>query len=976
MTKTPEVLAVMEATTPFTKPNGFIVSRLNAALLFTAFVVCLVGTALIAYSFAPCHEQQASVVNTDSSASVGDNRTKPAKINVRLPRSVVPHSYKIELIPFIWETNFTFNGEVMIIVNVTETTNNITLHIHDIKVTETNLSKIYDAENDGIIEESPLAIERTSTDEEKQFFIIHSVESLEAGMQYKVGIKYVGNLNDVLQGFYRSSYVVNNTKRWIATSQFQSTDARRAFPCFDEPALKARFTISIGRPENMTAVSNMPKKSGPPEPVLGVPNYVWDHFEESVPMSTYLVAFTVSDFKQLSDDSFFSVWARQEALQQAKYSLDIGPRILKHYEKYFQIKFPLPKIDMIALPDFAAGAMENWGLITYRETAMLYQQGISTNRDKQRVATVVGHELAHQWFGNLVTPSWWTDLWLNEGFATYVECLGVDAVEPEWKIIEQFVVDDLQNVFLLDVYKSSHPISVEVNHPNEIDEIFDSISYEKGASIIRMMDHFLTTPVFKRGLTKYLESKAYQCATQDDLWQALTDQAHQDEVLDRDMTVKDIMYTWTLQTGFPLVTVIRNYDTNSAFVTQIRFMLGNNTDTNNSLWWVPLTYTSQDKLDFENTHPTHWLKAEPSIELSALRVAPDHWVLFNIKQTGFYRVNYDGENWKLIIKQLMDPQSFQQIGTVNRAQLVDDALNLARAGVLNYSLALDVTRYLQQELEYLPWKAGFTGFNYIFGMLSKTGGFDKFKAYLLNLLKNLYEDTGFVDNMSDNQLRVYKRVEVLKWACLLGHEDCVRNAITQFQNWRSSPQPDRNNPISPNLKSTVYCTALRVGGQAEWDFAWERYSKTNVGSEKSLLLQAMGCSRETWILSRYLDRAVSYNSGIRKQDAAAVFAAVSNNVIGQPLAFAFIRDQWKRVKEYFGGTLFTINNIIQVSTNKLTTEFELETLKEFARLHKPELAGARKVVKQQIEKTEENVAWMKANYDHVIRWLSNITISS
>lgn len=214
MTKTPEVLAVMEATTPFTKPNGFIVSRLNAALLFTAFVVCIVGTALIAYSFAPCHEQPPSVVNPDdTSTSAADNQTKPAKVNVRLPRSVVPHSYKIELIPFIWENNFTFNGEVMIIVNVTETTDNITLHIHDIKISETNLSRIYDVENDGIIEESPVTIERTSRDEEKQFFVIHSSEPMEAGTQYKVGIKYIGNLNDMLQGFYRSSYMVNNTKR-------------------------------------------------------------------------------------------------------------------------------------------------------------------------------------------------------------------------------------------------------------------------------------------------------------------------------------------------------------------------------------------------------------------------------------------------------------------------------------------------------------------------------------------------------------------------------------------------------------------------------------------------------------------------------------------------------------------------------------------------------------------------------------------
>uniref|UniRef100_A0A1B6CLC6 Aminopeptidase n=1 Tax=Clastoptera arizonana TaxID=38151 RepID=A0A1B6CLC6_9HEMI len=957
MAKTPEVIAVMEATTTLTPPNSFLVSRLNAALLFTAFIVCMVGTALATYHLTTC-----TCTPGGTFSELIDDSAPPRHLPYsRLPTSVVPHSYNIRLIPFIQELNFTFDGHVRIVVNVTRDTDNITMHMYDIEVLSTEI-------------DGGVSVVSTHNDVAGQFFIIKTSNVLEAGKQYTVDIKYIGKLNDQLLGFYRSSYNDGTTKRWIATTQFQATGARRAFPCFDEPALKSRFTISIGRPSNMSSVSNMPKKKDSETPVEGVPNYIWDHYEESVPMSTYLVAFTVDDFSYLSNtERNFTVWARKDAIEQAQYSLVIGPKILKHYEQYFNISFPLPKIDMIALPDFAAGAMENWGLITYRETAMLYQKDTSTNKDKERVANVVSHELAHQWFGNLVTPSWWTDLWLNEGFATYVENLGMDVVEPSWKVMDQFVVHELQNVFLLDMYKSSHPISVEVHHPNEIDEIFDSISYSKGASIIRMMDHFLTTDVFKKGLYKYLSSKAYSSATQDDLWEALTKQAHEDNVLDQSMTVKQIMDTWTLQTGFPLITVTRQYDSKEAIVSQKRFLMGNTTDTNNSLWWVPLTYTWLPQPDFETTTTNSWLKNNETSMVIDIEARSHQWVVFNIKQTGFYRVNYDADNWKLLTKHLIDPNRFQQIGVINRAQLVGDALNLARAGALNYSVALDLTQYLAQELEYLPWKSAFTAFSHINSMLMKTGGYDKFKAFILQLVKKLYEDVGFIDNPSDNQLRVYKRLEVLKWTCSMGFEDCVRNAITQFQNWRSTPQPDKHNPISPNLKSTVYCTAIRAGGQAEWDFAWERYLRTNVGSEKSLLLSAMGCSKETWILSRYLDRALTVNSGIRKQDAASVLSAVSNNVIGQPLAFALMRDNWKRIIDYFEGTAFTINTVVQISTNGMNTEFELQSLKEFVRQNKKDLKQVNKVIHQQIEKTEGNVQWMKASYEPIITWLSQGT---
>ena len=262
----------------------------------------------------------------------------------------------------------------------------------------------------------------------------------------------------------------------------------------------------------MTSISNMPIKSdGKGVAMEDDAEYVWDHYDTTVPMSTYLLAFVVSDFEnELSPPTGngiqFRIWARKNALDQIDYAKSIGAKMLKYFEDYFSVKYPLPKQDMIAIPDFSAGAMENWGLITYRETALLYKEGVSSRSNKQRIAIVVSHELAHQWFGNLVTPSWWTDLWLNEGFASYVEYLGVEAVQPEMKLMEQFVTMDLQSVMKIDALESSHPISIPVGHPDEISEIFDRISYAKGASIIRMMDHFLTTDTFRKGLANYLKA--------------------------------------------------------------------------------------------------------------------------------------------------------------------------------------------------------------------------------------------------------------------------------------------------------------------------------------------------------------------------------------------------------------------------------------------------------------------------------------
>ncbi|XP_017767304.1 PREDICTED: aminopeptidase N isoform X1 [Eufriesea mexicana] len=981
MTQSREVLAMMDThTTTFGRKRACTVSPCGAFLLVATFFISVVTIGLLVYHLSPCHEgkppkpcNDLSNTEFEGRGTSGTDTFGKKKLDVRLPRSVIPDSYDLWLIPFIQVGNFTFNGEVKILVNVTEDTKNVTLHAMDMDIDEsfTNIK-----EYNGVQTEKVVKIVDQKNDTERQFYVIRTSDTLKKGKQYVVHLKFVGHLNDYLQGFYRSSYTVGNQTRWIATSQFEPTDARRAFPCFDEPALKARFKISIARPKNMTSISNMPRL-GEPMPVPGLPSYVWDHYERSVPMSTYLVAFIVSDFEmRKSESGNFRVWARSEAIDQAQYTLEIGPKILAYYEDYFKIKFPLPKIDSIALPDFSAGAMENWGLITCRETAMLYQEGVSTSSNQQRVATVISHELAHQWFGNLVTPSWWSDLWLNEGFASYVEYIGMDAVEPTWKVLEQFVVHDLQNVFGLDALESSHQISIEVEHPDEISEIFDRISYEKGASIIRMMNHYLTTEVFKRGLTNYLNGRAYQSAEQNDLWDALTKQAHQDKVLDHSVTIKEIMDTWTLQTGFPVVTVIRDYNSGVVTLTQERFMLRNGTMTTTSsvepLWWIPITHTTESQLDFNTTQPSQWMKAEKSITLSNMNWNVSEWAIFNIQETGYYRVNYDRQNWQLIIKQL-NKDSFRNIATTNRAQLIDDALNLARAGRLDYATALDVTSYLAHETEYLPWKSAFTAMHYLDSMLIKMPSYDKFRVYVLKLLENVYKQVGFKDNRGDPQLTVFTRIDVLTWACNFGHEDCVQNAVKQFYNWRNTPNQNKNNPISPNLKMVVYCTAIRFGGQTEWDFAWQMYLETNVGSEKDLLLHALGCTRETWLLSRYLDWTITDNSGIRKQDASRVLNSIASNPVGQPLAFNFLRNKWARLREYFGTSLLTFNNIVKSATKGINTKYDLKDLLEFTNEHKGKFGSATRSVQQSIEQSEANIRWVEANHVTIQDWLKRNT---
>ncbi|XP_050562660.1 aminopeptidase N isoform X2 [Spodoptera frugiperda] len=981
MTQAHEPLNIMDGTQAnySTKTKrGIYLSKCLAFIILVIFALALVTASLLVYNYAACPkiDQLANVtkyelchcdqskllvlpLTTESSRSViplesSTHSSMPNITNLWLPKHVKPERYFLNITPYIYEGNFTFDGEVTIHLAVVEETKELTFHGVELTIHEI---KIHEKDDDHLI-----YIVRQLEDVPRNFHILTLGSSLEVGKQYILSIKYTGILNDNLHGFYRSSYEEKGVKKWIAVTQFQAMDARRAFPCWDEPALKARFTISIARPNNMTSLSNMNIVRQSPHESL--PDYTWDHYAESLPMSTYLVAFTVTDFKNMTNNKF-SVWARSEAVQSAAFALEIGPKILKYLEEYYKIKFPLPKIDMIALPDFKNGAMENWGLLTFREISMLYEEGVSASTDRVHVATVVAHEIAHQWFGNLVTPTWWRDLWLNEGFATYVEYVAVNAVEKSWNITELCVLDIVHNVFQLDALNSSHQLSVEVSASEEADAIFDKISYGKGSALLRMLNHVLKSDVFNAGVTNYLNSKMYGNAEQRDLWSALTSAARKTGDFDADVAV--VMDSWTLQTGFPVLTVTRNYENGSLFFKQERFVLINDTfeAQKSPIWWIPVSYTTASEKDFETTQPKLWLKGEKSLTVHNITMKPEDWFIANVQQTGFYRVNYDLQNWKLLIKILKDPARFQEIHIINRAQLVDDAMNLALTGRLDYRTALDVTSYLAHERSYVPWKAGLSALGYIDTMLSKGAHYLEYGHYVLRLLNDAVKEVGWEVSPNESVITSQYRVDLLASACHFEHPDCLENAVRMYTNWMLAPNPDSNNEIHVDLRGIVYCVGVRAGGVREWTFAWDRFKVATAPSERHRLLSVLGCTRSPSLLHRYLEMSLRNDSGIRKQDIVRVFSAVAGTGIGQPIAFNYIRANWQRLRS-FVGSLSTINLIVKLVTRRLNQAHEYEELKRFVMESCSDLG---RPVQQVLETISSNVQWRDRNYHTIVDWL-------
>ncbi|XP_041649423.1 aminopeptidase N-like [Cheilinus undulatus] len=906
--------------------------------------------------------------------------TIPAKKDVwdqhRLPDSLIPVSYDVTLWPRLMPDDngmYIFTGHSTVHFSCVKETNLIIIHSKKLNLTsfDGNLAKLT-----SLTENSAPAILKSWLVVETEFLVLQLQQALTAGATYSLYTEFVGELADDLQGFYRSEYKEDGVEKVAATSQMQATHARKAFPCFDEPAMKAVFNVSVIHDPNTVALSNGREIATEDSIIDGV-LVRKTTFEPTRRMSSYLLALIVCDFTSIqltqSEDVLVRIWARKKAIDdgQGEYALKVTEPILQFYEQYYSVSYPLSKSDQIALPDFGAGAMENWGLITYRETALLYDPFMSSNGNKERVTTVIAHELAHQWFGNLVTVRWWNDLWLNEGFASYVSYLGADHAEPTLNIIDMFILKEMHRVFAVDALASSHPLTCredEVNTPAQISEMFSTISYSKGASVIRMLSEFLSEPVFARGLSSYLNTFAFSNTVYKDLWDHLQQAVDNTPNMQIPCTIHDIMNRWTLQMGFPVVTV----DTQTGSITQKHFLLDpdsvvERTSEFNYTWIVPIKWM---KTGVEQQQ--YWLldKTDANDEM---RVSGEDWILFNTNASGYFRVNYDLHNWDRLLALLNT--NHEAVSVINRAQIIDDAFNLARAKIITTTLALRTTKYLSMERDYIPWMSALGNLKYYILMFDRTEVYGALQAYLKKQIQPLFEH---FKKITDNWTKVpaghtdqYNQINAIRMACSTNVEGCRDLVKGWFRQWMENPQ---NNPIHPNLKGVVYCNAIAYGGVEEWEFAWKMFKETSLATESNKLLSAMACSREPWLLNRYLDYSLDPTK-IRKQDATLTISSIAGNVVGMPLAWNFIRARWSYIFEQYGKGSFSFADLINGITPRFSTEFELQELKKFKDDNiDAGFGSATLAMEQAIEKTTANIKWVTENKADVLKWFTEESI--
>ncbi|KAL7054858.1 hypothetical protein AAHC03_024486 [Spirometra sp. Aus1] len=731
-----------------------------------------------------------------------------------------------------------------------------------------------------------------------------------------------------MQGLYRSIHKSpTGEENYILCTQFESFYARRAFPCMDEPDRKATFDISLVAMDNEVALSNMPEVSrttippptGRPAPADGH-NYVKIKFDRSPYMSTYLVAMVVGNFDYVSAKDAHGVDVRVFTPPGKKacgeYALEVSVKTLPFYANLFGHKFPLPKCDLIAIPDFAYGAMENWGLITYTETALLIDHEHTSLMSKQRVALIVAHELAHMWFGNLVTMEWWTHIWLNEGFATWIEFLAIDFCFPDYDIWTLFVSQEYARALRLDELKMSHPIEVEVNSPHEVEEIFDAVSYQKGASVIRMLNDYLGAEVFQAGLQLYIKRHEYSNTVTTDLWRALSEVSGQ--------PVKEIMSTWTKQTGYPVLSVclLPSADNQSVSlgISQSRFLAEGGKEDIPTHWYVPVTVCRVDDssaivaralvpppssaavtaTSAEVNHTTADAKCEHVIPLSA--AAADTCVRVNPGAVGFFRVCYH----PTMLSPILSALSQHQIPERDRLSLLDDYFALARAGQCPLKTVLDLTRAYTGEDSFSVWSVLAQGLGHIRVLLQemayKAGDEVVFPELspeeigLNNLYTQLalpvYKKIGFDAKSEDSNNDRLLRPIILSVLGRARHPDVISKARQAFDAHYASVtetpegQPQEN-LISPDLRITIYSLCLRDGGAEVFQRLLSLHDKATMHSERVRLLACLGASASPELIERLFQ--LTFTDYVRKQDRYRTLLSVTGSAAGR-------RALWRLVK--------------------------------------------------------------------------------
>ncbi|XP_076658475.1 puromycin-sensitive aminopeptidase isoform X2 [Halictus rubicundus] len=852
----------------------------------------------------------------------------------RLPTDVLPYHYDITLSLNL--KTFIFNGKENVHIDVKKSTDTVVINSLDI-----DIKNVAFTGNDG----NTISTKKVDISIPEETATLIFDDKLPIGRSGYLTLEFEAEINDKMKGLYRSKYA--GQSEWGAVTFLCPTSARTVFPCWDEPSLKASFAIKITFPRgtSLVTLSNMPVKNK-------VTNDATETlvFETTPIMSTYLVAVVVGEFDYIEDTSSDGVLVRvytpKSKTEQGQFALETAVKVLPYYKNYFGIAYPLPKIDLIAIADFSSGAMENWGLVTYRETCLLVDPQNTSALRKQCVALVVAHELAHQWFGNLVTMEWWIHLWLNEGYASFVEFLCVAHLFPEYDIWTQFVTDTYIRALELDALKNSHPIEVPVGHPSEIDEIFDEISYNKGACVIRMLHAYIGDDDFRKGMNLYLNRHSYANAETADLWNALEEASNKN--------VGRVMSMWTEQQGFPVVRVRHRQDGNDRILTlsQERFLAGGGEDTSNTLWMIPVSVsTSKNPNECVLTD----LLDEKTKEFKIKDVSADSWVKINPGTVGFYRTYYSQDALSLLLPAVKD----RSLPPLDRLGLLDDLFAVAQAGSASTVEVLQLMHAFQKEDNFTVWSSIDNAMRKIGILLSHLESLDAFKAFGRNLLRDICNELGWDPKPNESHCDTLLRSLVLDRMAGLNDADTIEEAKRRFE-----LHITRKTILAADLRRPVYRAVLSNGNNETYQTMLKLYREADLHEEKDRILRSLGVVKDEGLLAETLEFAMSEE--VRAQDAVYAIMSVSMSYKGRLMAWDFIKKHWQTLRDRYGGG-FLMSRLVKIVTENFVTEEQAQEVEKFFKEHPT--PGTERTVQQSVESIRLNEAWLKRDLESIQEFL-------
>ncbi|MDB5169657.1 MAG: hypothetical protein JWN82_53 [Candidatus Saccharibacteria bacterium] len=838
----------------------------------------------------------------------------PTKVR-RLFEQFQPENYNLTL--ELDDTAMTFRGAVIVRGKKTgRPSQRLTFHQKQLKITSATIIK-HDKKGD-----QPVAVSRINNQDSFDEVRLHSDAMLYPG-DYTVTMQFEGKITRPMNGMYPCTFKHDGKDKQLIATQFESHHAREAFPCIDEPEAKATFDLTLVTPEanSKAVVANTPVNSS-----QAANHQVTTVFEPTPRMSTYLLAFVYGDMEYLEAKTKAGVTVRTYAtpdnVQFTQFALDAGVKCLDFYNEYFDLDYPLAKCDFIALPDFASGAMENWGCITFREQVMLVDPKNTSLSIKQYVAEVVAHELTHQWFGNLVTMKWWNDLWLNESFATWMAYLAVDKLFPEWQFWTQFVVAEQIQAFKEDSLQNTHPIEVAINHPDEIRTIFDTISYAKGGSVLHMLHAYMGPDDFRNGLRTYLKRHAYGNTTSSDLWAAWEEASGK--------PIGDFMTAWTTKEGYPIVHA--TIAANDPHLRQERFYLNPAADKQTETWPIPLDAT--EPLNFETLS-----QEEQAIEVESLTGS----FLLNHNRAAFFRTVYDSDHLE---QGLVPAIQAGDLNELDRLGLLADAFETAKAG---YSSSVDALKLLEayrDEDSLVVWDIIASGIGSLKMVMNDDELRESLKPYIRQLVAKQLARLGWEEKPGDSHFDLLLRPTILALAAAADEPAVVKEALHRFA---TMTKPE---DIAPDIRGIVYSTAARLGSQAEFDKLWQLHNDSSNSEERVTLSAALTSFEHDDQISLALSKITS--DDVRLQDAMYWVAYSFGNRFARATTWQWLKDNWQWLKDNVGDDL----SFYRMPVYAARVQSDVSFLTEFESFFSQHMSPAlERPIKQGIEAIQWQSAW-------------------